>query len=610
MHFKLAMPISKLIACGAIALLISPLFAQTSANGECTATLNGQSIRVDPTGSYRIANVPAGPDLHRVEVVCRPPGMPAMYGRSAAFPVLNGQTYAVAPITLSSTPPVQAVSLRAAAASPVLTAPGAMTQVNVTATFSDGSLGIVSARSSGSSYASSNPAIAAVDEEGLVSAVADGAAFITVRNEGATAVARVDVSLGDPLTTVIGFVYDAGGNPVSGAIVSLQPVAGSGISNARGMFQIPGVLSKVGNITACAEAGGGQLAGCGPPALPMPGGLTDAGVVVVLPASSNVWVARSEGAGGSVDTIDVASKSVVATVPLSQPPGKIAASPDGTVGAVVVAGGVCFYDLASSPPMKTRVWSNPSGRTPSGVKVTSRGLAVAGEDGVFGGSSLFVIDISSGQGLSSVGTGHPFIGTFDATRDGSFVVVPDASASLTPAVASYAIDAGGMARFTGSKALLAGGFGLGGTGVITIAPDGSYALVYANGNIHTVSIDAVGQLQVLSATALSFGGADAIAVNDDISLAYVLENGGAIGGRRITEATLDPVGFLRFTARAPVPITLFGGMDLTAGGGILAVTSGTFAQEWQLILIDTAAFTVNGSVPVTGTGGAVVRLGR
>ncbi|MEM7205297.1 MAG: Ig-like domain-containing protein [Planctomycetota bacterium] len=74
----------------------------------------------------------------------------------------------------SHTAPAQTVSVQAVPDVAVLTMIGETTPVRVTATFSDGTMGDVTARGLGSTYTSSNSSIATVDQQGVVTAVADG----------------------------------------------------------------------------------------------------------------------------------------------------------------------------------------------------------------------------------------------------------------------------------------------------------------------------------------------------------------------------------------------------------------------------------------------------
>jgi len=76
-----------------------------------------------------------------------------------------------------------------------LTAAGATQQLAVTGYYAEGTTSDLSASTTGTTYFSDDSSVAAVDPEGLVTAVADGTATITASNTGFTAAAVVTVSI-------------------------------------------------------------------------------------------------------------------------------------------------------------------------------------------------------------------------------------------------------------------------------------------------------------------------------------------------------------------------------------------------------------------------------
>jgi hypothetical protein len=75
-----------------------------------------------------------------------------------------------------------------------LSGKGATAQLKVMATYKDGSALEVTASAKGTNYTSSNPAIASVDAEGLVSSVSSGNVLITVRKDEVVAFKRITIS--------------------------------------------------------------------------------------------------------------------------------------------------------------------------------------------------------------------------------------------------------------------------------------------------------------------------------------------------------------------------------------------------------------------------------
>ena len=147
----------------------------------------------------------------------------------------------------------------------------------------------------GTTYQSTNPRILEVAADGTLQAISTGFAAVTVINEGATAVVPVVVSMGDPLTTVEGYVVDGAGNAVPGADVAVFPGGSAATTDAAGFFSIPSVATQLGDVrvTVVAQVSGETLVGSADDVGPMPGGLTDAGVIVVSDAVQ--WILDGDG---------------------------------------------------------------------------------------------------------------------------------------------------------------------------------------------------------------------------------------------------------------------------------------------------------------------------
>src|SRR6185295_2465864 len=76
-----------------------------------------------------------------------------------------------------------------------LQSPGEVLQLAATASFADGSTGDVTLGAAGTTYRSSNPAIASVDADGRVTAQTSGNVLISAINEGAIAILDLEVLL-------------------------------------------------------------------------------------------------------------------------------------------------------------------------------------------------------------------------------------------------------------------------------------------------------------------------------------------------------------------------------------------------------------------------------
>jgi hypothetical protein len=126
-------------------------------------------------------------------VVCKNPDGTISQGQSTFVSLVpRGSTNIPGIVFGAVTPPP--VSIKIASSLTVLTTVGQNTQLTVTGTMPDGTLQDLSTQELGTLYISSNPAIATVSADGLVTAVSRGKAIITARNEGATASLEIDVN--------------------------------------------------------------------------------------------------------------------------------------------------------------------------------------------------------------------------------------------------------------------------------------------------------------------------------------------------------------------------------------------------------------------------------
>ncbi|CAM3921027.1 MULTISPECIES: S-layer homology domain-containing protein [Paenibacillus] len=111
------------------------------------------------------------------------------------------------------------------------------------------------------SWISSDPAIAAVDQGGQVTPIAEGTAVITVTtvDGGYTAAATVTVQSAPVAAgTVIGSVYGTGNTPLAGAAVSVGGV--TGVTYANGDFALPNVTAGIHTLTVTAAGYGSHTA--------------------------------------------------------------------------------------------------------------------------------------------------------------------------------------------------------------------------------------------------------------------------------------------------------------------------------------------------------------
>lgn len=180
------------VLSGLLAMQAPFAFAQLNEN--CTISILNRTANVQSNGSWRIDNVPANFGQVRARATCIENGV-TRSGQSDFFNIeqniINGFN---AEIPLGVVDPIPE-SLTVSAASTTLTAVGATTQLTVTAIFPGGATRDVTPAASGANYTLSNPAVATLSPDGLVTAVSSGTVLVSAMNEGALGVIQLRVVL-------------------------------------------------------------------------------------------------------------------------------------------------------------------------------------------------------------------------------------------------------------------------------------------------------------------------------------------------------------------------------------------------------------------------------
>ncbi|HVR09681.1 MAG TPA: Ig-like domain-containing protein, partial [Thermoanaerobaculia bacterium] len=159
----------------------------------CMVSALNRTAPVDASGVWVLPNVPASAGLVRVRATCVRGGT-VQSGASSLILVPANGVVTVADISFQDPAPITA-SLGLTAPTTSLTAKGQTVQLAALATYSGGTTADVTAAVSGTDYRTSNPLVATVDVEGLVTAQASGIAIISAVNEGALAILRLQVVL-------------------------------------------------------------------------------------------------------------------------------------------------------------------------------------------------------------------------------------------------------------------------------------------------------------------------------------------------------------------------------------------------------------------------------
>jgi protocatechuate 3,4-dioxygenase beta subunit len=178
------------LACAALLPLVT---AQGQGLGpNCTATLLNHSVQVNADGTFNIPNVPYGPGLFRIHVVCTNSDGTTTGGESDPQAIVPNGAFQIPIIAIGAIPP-SAIAITATPDSALLSTAGATTQINVIATLADGTAQNYTT-DPGTTYQSSNPAIATVSPAGLLTAIGAGVVTITVRNDGLVATTSVNIN--------------------------------------------------------------------------------------------------------------------------------------------------------------------------------------------------------------------------------------------------------------------------------------------------------------------------------------------------------------------------------------------------------------------------------
>lgn len=190
-------------------------------------SLGGQTLQVQPNGSFRFdgvsvvdsfgeggAGTPSdgvGDNFLRI-VGVRTHGGRTVYCYSQPFQIRNLQTVFVQDLTFTERPPPQPDALQIVAARNTLPGVGATLPLTVNARMVDGTVLDVSLRTEWTTYRSSNPQVATVSKDGVVTAVGDGPVFVTAQNEGVASVLRLRVLESGPKAGVAGSISQSFSN--------------------------------------------------------------------------------------------------------------------------------------------------------------------------------------------------------------------------------------------------------------------------------------------------------------------------------------------------------------------------------------------------------------
>ncbi|MCS1411439.1 MAG: hypothetical protein M2R45_04639 [Verrucomicrobia subdivision 3 bacterium] len=237
--------------------------------------VSGQTVRVNPDGTFSIPNVgitpqptvaqsnpdnPSAPYYARL-IGFKVNGAQLRYVYSDPLEITPGNTIQLTSnqLTFSDTLPIVVTSLSLTSNSTQLTSIGATTQLQLMAAMADGTQNDVTGSQHQTVYQSSDPAIASVSSEGLVTGNSAGPVYISSIHEGMVASIAIQVAPPPTARTIIGFVYSPSGQPIPNAIVHIPGTTMTATTEANGRYQISNLPAAIPNPTIRAVAGATEL---------------------------------------------------------------------------------------------------------------------------------------------------------------------------------------------------------------------------------------------------------------------------------------------------------------------------------------------------------------
>lgn len=175
-------------------LLLAGASASAQLDSTCTVSVLNRSARVPEQGGWVLPNVPTGQGPVRVRATCTASDGTVRSGQSDLFSIPANGVIKVEDILFNS-PVAIPTTLELVTSETELSAAGQTVQLSALATLPDSSLRDVTSATAGTSYRSSNAAIASVSQDGTVTAHASGVVLVSALNEGALGVLRLTVVL-------------------------------------------------------------------------------------------------------------------------------------------------------------------------------------------------------------------------------------------------------------------------------------------------------------------------------------------------------------------------------------------------------------------------------
>jgi hypothetical protein len=160
----------------------------------CVVSVLNRTTQVSANGTWILPSVPANFGPVSARATCVRNGT-TLFGQSNTFTLGANQAVNLPPIFLGNASPIP-TGINVTTATTTLTQAAQTTQLSSIATFPGGTTQDVSASSAGTQYQISNPNIATVSANGLVTAVSSGTVVIQALNQGAQGIINIQVAIG------------------------------------------------------------------------------------------------------------------------------------------------------------------------------------------------------------------------------------------------------------------------------------------------------------------------------------------------------------------------------------------------------------------------------
>lgn len=336
-----------------------------------TLSIAGQTIIPDEGGAFEISNIVTpdqfgedGPgsiadflsdDFLRLTGYKAENGQVTRYVWSRPFQIRDGEKFLIrqADLTFSDTPLPEVEFLRVTGSRDLLTEIGQTVQMTTTAFFADDTLARddnpnmdVTPRVEGTVYRTTNPRIATVARDGLVTARGFGTVLITAVNNLVSASYELNIER-IPTTTVEGIVRQSDQTPVSGAMVEVSGVTTT--TNSVGRFVVADVPFEVPNLDVVVTAAGVVT---NRSVEPIADAISDVGIILLGEVELDQIVAIDPPNGAFIESLS--SATVAFRVPMSQ------ASFSETGFFLISAGADGLLDTADDSLVPSSFSYNPS----------------------------------------------------------------------------------------------------------------------------------------------------------------------------------------------------------------------------------------------------------